>query len=68
MRLRLLDLQNNNNQARKLWAIELLEGWEDIKKVLQYKSLPYIPKIIPSELINHHHNDPLVSHFGIDKT
>ena len=46
MRLRLLDLQSNDDQAKKLRATDLPEGWEDIKEVLQYGRLPYIPKII----------------------
>ena len=46
MRLRLSDLQGDNNQAKKLRAAELLEGWEDIKGVFQYGGLPYISEII----------------------
>ena len=68
MRLRLPDLQGDDNQAKKLWAAELPEGWEDIEGVLQYRGLPYIPEIIRSELISRHHDDPLAGHFGIDKT
>ena len=68
MKLRLPDLQSNNNQARKLRAADLLEGWEDIKGVLQYRGLLYIPEIIQSELISQHHDNPLAGHFGIDKT
>ena len=34
MRLRLPDLQGNNDQARKLQAANLPEGWEDIEGVL----------------------------------
>ena len=68
MRLRLPDLQGNDDQARKLRVAELPEGWEDIEGVLQYGGLPYIPEIIRSELISRHHDDPLAGHFGIDKT
>ena len=46
MRLRLPDLQGDDDQARKLRAAELPEGWEDIEGVLQYGGLPYIPEII----------------------
>ncbi len=45
-----------------------MEGWEDIKQVLHYQSLPYVPKVIRSELISRHHDDPLAGHFGIEKT
>ena len=68
MRLRLPGLQSKNNQAKKLQAVEFLEGWEDIKRVLQYEGLPYIPEIIQFKLISQHHNNPLAGHFGIDKT
>ena len=68
MRIRLPDLQSDNNQARKLQAADFLEGWEDIEGVLQYEGLFYIPKIIWLELISQYYNDPLASHFEIDKT
>ena len=68
MRLRLPDLQSNKNEAKKLQVVELLEGWEDIKKALKYRDLLYISEIIWLELISQYHNNPLVSHFGNDKT
>ena len=46
----------------------LPEGWEDVEGVLQYQGLPYVPEIIRSKVISCHHNNPLVGHFGIDKT
>ena len=46
MRLRLPDLQSDNDQAKKLRVADLPEGWEDIEGVLQYRSLFYIPEII----------------------
>ena len=61
-------MQSDNDQARKLRAAKLLERWEDIEGVLQYRGLPYIPEIIQLELINWHHNNSLAGHFGIDKT
>ena len=36
--------------------------------MLQYQGLPYVSVIIRSEVISHHHNDPLTEYFGIDKT
>ena len=36
--------------------------------MLQYRGLPYVSEIIRSEVISRHHDDPLVGHFGIDKT
>ena len=52
MRLRLPDLQGDDNQAKKLRAAELPKEWEDIEGMLQYRGLPYIPEIIRSELIS----------------
>ena len=36
--------------------------------MLHYKGLPYVLEIIQIELISRHHDDPLVGHFGIEKT
>ena len=68
MRLRLPELQDNDKEAIALRAGGLPEGWEDVEGVLQYQGLPYVPEIIRSEVISRHHDDPLVGHFGIDKT
>ena len=68
MRLRLSELQENNKEAIALRIGGLPEGWEDVKGVLQYQGLPYVPEIIHSEVISRHHNNPLTEYFGIDKT
>ena len=69
MRLRLAELQESDEEAQKLRAIEeLQEGWADIDRVLHYQELPFVPKIIWTELISWHHNNPLAKHFGFDKT
>lgn len=39
-----------------------------MKGVLLYPSLPYVSEIIWSKLINRNHNNPLASHFRINKT
>ncbi len=46
----------------------LEKGWEDIDWVLHHQGLPYVPKIIRTELISRHHDDLLAGHFGIEKT
>ncbi len=60
-------MQESDSRAQKIREEELQEGWEDIDGVLHHQGLPYVPKIIRSELISRHHDEPLVGHFGIDK-
>ena len=67
MRLQLSELQESNDEAKKL-RHELPEGREDVEEVLQYQGLPYIPEVIRSKVISRHHNNLLAGHFGIDKT
>ena len=68
MRLRLVELQAEDSQARKIRAEKLGGNWEDSNGILHHQGLPYIPEIIRTELISRHHNDPLVGYFGIEKT
>ena len=68
MKLRLLDLQSDDDQVRKLQAADLPKRWKNIERVLQYGGLPYTSENIELELISQHHNNFLASHFGIDKT
>ena len=67
--MRLFELQDDDKEAKELRSEQvLLEDWKDIKQVLHYQELPYVPKVICSELISRHHNDLLAGHFGIEKT
>ena len=68
MKLQLLKLQDKDEEAKTLRAAGLPEDWEDVKGVLQYRELLYVPKIIRSKVIIRHYNDLLVGHFGINKT
>ncbi len=68
IRMRLPELQDDDKEAMKLRSEGLSEGWEDIEQVLHYQGLPYVPKVIRSELISRHYDDPLADHFGIEKT
>ena len=68
MKMRLSELQDNDKKAMKLRLEGLLESWENIEQVLYYQGLPYVLKVICSKLINRHHDNPLVGHFGIEKT
>ena len=65
MRLRLQELQETDSEAQEL---RTKDGYQDIDRVLQHQGLPFMPKAIWIELISRHHNDPLVGHFGIEKT
>ena len=66
--MRLLELQDNDRKAKKLRSKRLSKGWEKIEQVFYYQGLLYVLKLICSELINWHHNNLLVDHFGIKKT
>ena len=68
MRLRLPELQDNDEKVKALRAAGLSKSWKEVEEVLQYQRLPYVSEIIRSEVIRRHHNDPLAEHFGIDKT
>ncbi len=68
MRMRLPELQDDDKEVMKLRSEGLSEGWEDIKQVLHYQGLLYVPKVIRSELISRHHDNPLAGHFSIEKT
>ena len=68
MRLRLQELQSEDEQARKLRAEQPVKDWQDIKGVLHHQGLPYVPEIIRTKLISRYHDDPLAGHFGIEKT
>lgn len=66
--MRLPELQEDNKVTKKLRSKKLLEGWENIEQVLHYPGLPYVSKVICSELIIRHHNNSLISHFDMEKT
>ena len=68
MRLRLVELQAEDGQARKIRAEKLGGNWEDSDGILHHQGLPYVPEIIRTELISRHHDDPLAGYFGIEKT
>ncbi len=68
LRLRLLELQLEDQEAQKIRKQGLNEGWEENKEVLHHKGLSYMPEIVRTKLISRHHDDSLADHFGIDKT
>ena len=68
MRLRLVELQAEDGQARKIRVEKLGRNWEDSDEILHHQGLPYILEIIRTEMISRHHDDPPAGHFGIKKT
>ncbi len=68
MRIKLPELQDDDKEVMKLRSEGLPEGREDIKQVIYYQDFPYFPKVIRSELIGRHHDNPFAGHFGIEKT
>ena len=69
MRLRLSEVQESDPKAQKLKSKEQLpDGLENIDRVLYHKGLLFVPKVIWTEFISPHHDNPLVDHFGVDKT
>ena len=68
LRLRLPELQAENQVAREIREKGLREGWEQIDGVLHREGFPYLPEIIRTEIISRHHDDPLAGHFGVEKT
>ena len=68
MRLRLSELQESDDEARKIRAEGPKDDYEEVDGVLHHQGLPFVPEAIRTELISRHHNDSLAGHFGIDKT
>ena len=67
--MKLFELQDDDKKTKKLRSEQVLpKGWEEIEQVLYYQGLPYIPKIIRSQLINRHHDDLFAGYFGIKKS
>ena len=68
MKMRLPELQDDDKEAKTLRLKGLLEDWKNTEQILHYQGLPYVSKVICSELINKYHNNLFANHFGIKKT
>ena len=68
MRMRLLKLQDDDKEAKKLKSEGLLESWKIIKQVLYYQAFNYVLKNIWSKLISGHYDNLIASHFSIEIT
>ena len=67
MRLRLVELQESDKEARSIKA-EGLNRYEKLDGVLYHQGLPFVPEAIWTEITSQHHNDSLIGYFGINKT
>ena len=67
MRLRLVELQESDKEAQRIRA-EGLNGYKKLDGVLYYQGLPFVPEAIQTKIISQYYEDPLVRHFGIDKS
>ncbi len=68
VRIKLLELQDDDKKIKKLSSKRLLEGLEDIEEVCYYQDFPYVSKVICSELISRYYDNLFVGHFGIKKS
>ena len=68
MRLRLSELQESDDEAQKIRAKGLKNGYEEVEEILYHQGLFLVPGSIRTELISRHHDDPLAGNFGINKT
>ena len=67
MRLRLQKLQDADSKAQELRQ-QKANGYEKTNEILRHQGLSFVLNAISTELISRHHNNPLASHFGIEKT
>ena len=67
MRLRLIKLQELDKKFKKIRA-KGLDRYEEIDGVLHHWGLLFVPEVIQIKLMSRHHNNPLASHFGMNKT
>ncbi len=69
IRLRLLELQADDQLVGKIREQGPKDGWEeDADGVLHHQGLLYVLEVIRTELISRHHDNPLEGHLVIDKT
>ena len=68
MRLRLLELQESDDEAQKIRFERLKSDYEEVDGVPHHQGLLFVPEAIQTVLISRYHNDLLAEHFGIDKT
>ena len=62
-----LKVQKTNSKAQELRQ-QKINGYEKINKIFHHQGLPFIYKVIWTELISRHYNNLLASHFDIKNT
>ena len=67
MTLKLQELQETDLEAQELRQ-QKADDYEEIDKILHHQGLPFVPKVIRTELISRHYDNPLAGHFGIEKS
>lgn len=68
MKIRHLELWDDNKEAKKIKSKEVPEGWKNIKDIIHYQGLPYMPKVLCLELISRYYDNYLIGHFEMEKT
>ena len=68
MRMRLLELQDNNKEAKKFKLKRLSKSWKNSEKMFYYQDLLYVLKIFCSKLINRQYDNLFINYFDIEKT
>ena len=52
MKLRISELQESDDKARKIRTEGLTDAYEEVDGVLNYQGLPFVPEAIQTELIS----------------
>ncbi len=68
LRLRLPELQAEDHETQTIRKQGLKKSWEDVDRVLDWKDIFYVLRVIWTELICRHYDNVLASHFDIKKT
>ena len=67
MHLRLSELQESDNNIRKIRVEGLKNAYQEVDRVLYYQGLSLVLEAIQTKLISWHHNDFLAGHCDINK-
>ncbi len=68
MKMRLLELYDNDKETKKVRSKKLLKSWKDIEEVFYYQGFLSVSIIIYFKLIKKYYNNSLAGYFEIKKT